>query len=285
MGKKSNRAKYDLIDAVQMVDLIQTLKDIADNKFYTLQQQKDKFRRFGETFVEFFRMISLTKVQHPLLSNNNPKTGILVVTIEGSFLGEFNNKILRLAIEEYEKNSQSSFIAVGEKSIDRLKSYTPDLKVFESMEKYGIYETAVKIKDYIIEEVMKNRLGKIIVCYSFPKSFDTNRPRRVKLLPCDELITKQSQFVSEFANIIQESDTVDAIGYLANLWITTRLYEILMDTLIASASAQAKFLEDSVEKMKKERQKSAINFRKAKKSDIDSSLRETFSARMVAQKK
>ncbi|MBF0385633.1 MAG: F0F1 ATP synthase subunit gamma [Candidatus Omnitrophica bacterium] len=285
MGKKSNRAKWDFIDAVQMVDLIQTLKDIADNKFYMLQQQKLKFRRFGESFVEFFRMISMTKAKHPLISNNNPVVGILVITIDGSFLGDFNNKIMRLGIEEYEKHSQAKFVCVGEKGIDRLKQFTPDMKTFENMEKFGIYETAVAVKDYLIDEVMNGRMGKVIVCHTFPKTFDTQRPRRVKLLPCDELITKQTQFATEFSNVLEESEPKEIIGFLSNLWVTTRIYEMLIDTLIASAAAQAKFLEDSVEKMKKERQKSAINFRKAKKSDIDSSLRETFSARMVAQKR
>ncbi|HNV24033.1 MAG TPA: hypothetical protein PKH98_04010, partial [Candidatus Omnitrophota bacterium] len=60
MGKAS-KVKVELRDAIEMAYLIQALKDIADNKFYTLSQQKEKFCRFGETFVEFFRMISFTK--------------------------------------------------------------------------------------------------------------------------------------------------------------------------------------------------------------------------------
>ena len=45
MGKAS-KVKVELMDAVEMVYLIQTLKDIADNKFFTLMSQKDRFRRF-----------------------------------------------------------------------------------------------------------------------------------------------------------------------------------------------------------------------------------------------
>jgi len=145
MGKAANKVKGELVDAVQMVNLIQTLKDIADNKYYTLTSQKGKFRRFGETFFEFFRMLSHTEVSHPLVSNKNPKTGILVVTIEGSFLGEFNNKIFRAGMEEFENNSDAVFIGVGEKCADRLKPHTPNLKLFEGMEKVGLYETALQI--------------------------------------------------------------------------------------------------------------------------------------------
>ena len=283
MGK-ANKVKGELLDAVEMVYLIQTLKDIADNKFYTLMNQKDRFRRFGESFVEFFRMMSFAKVQHPMISNNNPKMGIVVVTGEGSFLGEFNNKILRKAVEERDKYTQSDFIAVGVKSVDRLKQFTPNLKTFLDIDKKGLYETAVEIKNYLVDEIMNNRLGKVMVCYSFPKTFEMQRPRSIKLLPCDDLISKQAQFVESFDNVILESDPKNIIGFLSNLWITTRLYEILFDTTIAASAAQSQFLDDSVEKMKKNQRIVKMKYRKAKKGDIDKSLRETFSARMMVTK-
>ena len=280
MGK-ANRVKIELRDASEMVDLIQTLKDIADNKFFTLMSQKDKFRRFGETFVEFFRMVSMTEAEHPLISNDYPAVAIVVVTVEGSFLGEFNNKISRLAVKEAEKHDNVKFVAVGDKSADFIRKLDPDFKLFSNVETRGFYESAVEVKDYLFDEVMNKRIGKVIVCYSWPKSFETQKTRAVKLLPCEELIHKQAQFVDTFEKVIEESDPFEVIGYLSNLWITTRLYEIFTDTFIASAAAQSSFLEDSVDKMKKEKNKTAMRFRKAKKGDIDKSLRETFSARMI----
>jgi len=285
MGK-ANKAKVDLNEATEMLELIQTLKDIADNKYHTLANQKYKYRRFNETFIEFFRMLSLSNVDHPMISNDNPIVGILVITIEGSFLGEFNNKIIRRGMEEYKKHEQAKFIAVGNRSADRLREFTPDLQVFSNMEAYGVYETAVVVKDYLCDEVMNGRLGKVIVCYAWPKSFEVQQPRVLKLLPCDELLSKQAQIVEQFEDVIQESEPKETIGFLTNLWITTRLYEIFMDTLIASASYQARFLEDAVEKMKKERNKAQLKYRKARKFDIDTSLREIFTARkMVLEQK
>jgi ATP synthase F1 gamma subunit len=281
MGK-AYKVKSELLGAGEMVTLIQTLKDIADNKFYTLINQKYKFRRFGETFVEFFRMINLTQVTHPLIANQNKKVAILVVTIEGSFLGQFNNKIIERALEEKEKHEDVTFIAVGSRSADRLRSYTKDLQIFSNMEGVGAYEMAIKVKNYLVDLIVKGQIGKVLVAYCFPKGYDIQKVRLGKLLPCDELISKQAQFVDVFEKVIEESDPKSVIERLANLWVTTRLYEIFMDTTIASAAAQATFLEESVDKMKKEHVKTKVKFRKAKKSDIDTSLRETFSARMMA---
>ncbi len=280
MGKAS-KVKKEVVDVKELVELIQVLKDVATNKFFTLLNQKERFARFGESFVEFFRMISLSKVRHPLISNDNPTVGVLVVTADGSFLGEFNNKVLRLAIAEKEKHEKSIFIAVGEKGVIRLSNYQKEIKAFLDMEMMGLYETAVAIKDYLIEEVMNDRLGKVLVVYSWPKSFEEIKPRGVKLLPCEELVSKQANLVEQFERIIEESDPVDLIGMLADMWLTTRLYEILFDTVIAAAASQAKKLEESLDKMKKERAKVFLKYRKAKKTDIDSGLREVFSARMV----
>jgi ATP synthase F1 gamma subunit len=263
MGK-ANKVKGELVGAADMVNLIQTLKDIADNKFYTLFNQKYKFRRFGESFVEFFRMISLTTVKHPLLSNPNKKTAIVVVTIEGSFLGQFNNKIITRAIEEKASFEDVEFVAIGSKAVDRLKAVSPNVKTFTSMEATGYYEMAVDVKNYLVEEIMKGRIGRVAVVYAFPKSFDSQKVRVIKLLPCDDLISKQAQFVDVVENVIEESDPINVIGFLANLWVSTRLYEIFMDTTIASAAAQAAFLDESVDKQKKEHVKMKVKYRKAK---------------------
>jgi len=283
MGK-AVKVKAELTEATEMVYLIQTLKDIADNKYFSLLSKKDTFRRFGETFVEFFRMISLTSTEHPLLHNDNSTVAVIIVTIEGSFLGKFNRSITRMGLKQKDKHNNVKFIAVGERSIDTLKLHDPNIKVFERMDRVGLYETAVAVKDYIIEEIMNNRIGKVLVCYSWPKNFEVQKTRLIKLLPCDELILKQSQYVDEFEHIIEESDPKEIVGFLANLWVTTRLYEIFMDTNIASAAAQANFLEESIDRQNKNLKKTKLRFRKARKEDIDKALRETFSARMVAMK-
>jgi F0F1-type ATP synthase gamma subunit len=284
MGK-SYKIKGDLADAVEMVYLIQTLKDIADSKFYALINQKYKFRRFGESFVDFFRMISLSEARHPLVSNTNPKLAVLAITIDGSFLGPFNNRIISQAIALKEKHNDVVFMGVGEKSRERLsKAMGKDIKRFDPVEIDSLYPLALQIKEYLVDEVMAGRIGKVMVCYSWPKSFEVQQSRTIQLLPCEDLVTKQSQFVDEFENVIMESKSEQIVGFLANLWITTRLFEMLMDTIIASAAAQASFLEDAVDRMKKERNKVKTIFLKAKKGDIDKSLRETFSARMIAMK-
>ena len=284
MGTAS-KVKVELSETAEILDLIQTLKDVADNKYFSLIAEKEQFRRFSESFTDFFRMLSFAKVKHPLVANDNPTVGILVITIEGSFLAGFNNNIIRRAMQEKDKHEGANvrFIGVGDKCEDQLSQHTSNLKMFREMEATGYYETAVAIKEYLIDEIMNDRLGKVHICHAYPKNFDTQKYRSNKLLPAQEMIQIQDQFVDAFENTIQESNSESIVEFLANLWVTTRIYEILVDTTIASAAAQSSFLEDRVEKMKKEKQKVQMRYRKARRADIDKALRETFTARsMVA---
>jgi len=281
MGK-AMRIKHDLDDITELVEIIQVLKDVADTKFHDLANRKDRFSRFGESFVEFFRMISLSTVRHPLVSNDNPKIGIVGVTSEGGFMGDLNAKTIRHIMAEKENNPNSSLIVVGRKGVERLRNVQPDMKTFINLDEVGLYETAIQIKDYLIKEVMEGRLGKILVVYPWSKNFNLQKPRTIKILPCDELLTKQAEFIDSIESVIEESDPVEVIGYLADMWVVCRIYEVLHDTSISEAAAQSQQLEASVQKMKKDKKGVAAAFGKARKGDIDKSMREVFTSRMMS---
>lgn len=284
MGK-AHKVKAEYLDAKEMVELLATLKDIADNKFFSTQRKRDKFRRFSESFAEYFNLLSMTEVKHPLVKNETKKVALIVATIEGGFLGEFNNKMIRKGLEEYKKHEDCELIAVGEKAIDPLSRYQKNIKSFTGTEPTKIYEMAVKIKDYIVDRMMKGEIGKVLICHTWYKSSDVQIPRVLQLLPCDDLIAQHSSFIGRLEKkVLEESSPNDVLGFLINLWLVTRLHSILIDTIVSSALAQSKFLEDALEKMKKEREKVQSKYRKAKKSDIDKSLREIFSAKMMVAK-
>lgn len=283
MGK-ATKIKSDLEDITELVEIIQVLKDVADTKFHELANRKDRFARFGESFVEFFRMISLSSVRHPLVSNDNPKVGIVGVTSEASFMGDLNAKTIRAILAEKERHQDSDLIVVGRKGAEKIGKIQPGMKTFVNLEEIGLYEVAIQIKDYLIDQVMSDKMGKVIVVYPWSKNFNLQKPRAVKLLPCDELLTKQSEFIDSIESVIQESDPLHIIGYLANMWLVCRLYEILHDTSISEAAAQSQQLEASVQKMKKDKKGIAAAFTKARKGDIDKGMREVFTARLMTKR-
>jgi len=284
MGKAS-RVKAEVMEVRDLVDLIQVLKDIADMRYHALFAQKIKFNRFNESFAEFFSLVGFSQVKHPLVNNDDPHTIILVISTERGFVGDLNSRVVARAMEEKEKNPQSQFVVVGKKGIMKFEALGQKmLKTYEDIEERGFYEVAVEIKDYLVKEIMEGKNGRVVVVYPWPKDYTVIKPRVAKLLPCEDLLPKQTQTVEKFRQVIEESDPLDMTGYLADLWLSSKIFEIFFDTNLAAASAQTQHLDSSLGKMRKERDVVKLKYRKAKRGDIDKSLREIFSARMMVAK-
>lgn len=284
MGK-ANKVKREMFEVRDLVDLIQVLKDIADMKFHDLFARRGGFQRFGESFSEFFRLLEYTELIHPLISNSNPKTCIVVITSEEGFIGDLNNKVIVKAMEERDATPDAVFVTVGRKGVSKLEMLgIKSEKIFEEIAEQGMYEVAVQLKDYLVDQVMQDRFGKVKVIYPWPKDLQTVKARSVKLLPCDFIAQKQQQRVEQFEKVIEESDPLSIIGYLANLWTSSKIYEMMFDTSIAAVSAQSQQLDSSLTNVRKESLGVRLRYRKARKGDIDKSLREVFSSRLMANK-
>jgi ATP synthase F1 gamma subunit len=280
MGKKT-RIRNDLEDITELAEVIQVLKDVADTRFHTLAERKDRFARFGESFIEFFRMISLSATRHPFVSNDNPRTAVVVITSEANFMGDLNSKVVHRVLNEYQDRQEVQIIAVGRKGAAKLSVLEREMKVFEDIAQTGLFEIAIQIKNYLIEEIMKGRLGRVVVVYPWSQNFLLQQPRLVKLLPCDELLTKQTDFVDTLEPVILESDSSEIIGRLADMWIVCRLYEMLHDTTISEAAAQSQQLESGLAKLQKDKRGIGLAFSKARKADIDKSMREIFAVHLL----
>ncbi|MBF0122854.1 MAG: F0F1 ATP synthase subunit gamma [Candidatus Omnitrophica bacterium] len=284
MGKAS-KVKREMIEGKDLVDLIQVLKDIADMKFQDLFARRGGFQRFGESFSEFFRLLEYTELNHPLIANNNPNLCIVVITSEDGFIGDLNNKVILRAMAEREESPNAIFVTVGRKGVAKLDMMgVKSEMVFEEIAEHGMYEISVKLKDYLVEQVMNDKFGRVKIVYPWPKDLQTVKARSVKLLPCDFIAQKQQQTVEQFTKVLEESDPLDIIGYLANLWTSSKIFEMMFDTSIAAVSAQAQQLDSSLTNVKKESINVRLRYRKARKGDIDKSLREVFSSRLMANK-
>jgi len=284
MGK-AHKVKREFIDVRDLVELVQVLKDIADMKFHDLFAKRGGFQRFGESFAEFFRRLDTVNVSHPLISNTNTDVCIVVVTTEEGFIGDLNNKVVTRALEVREEYPAAKFVTVGRKGVMKLEMMgVKSEKTYEDLAEKTLYDIAVLLKDHLVGQVMSGAYGKVIIVYPWPKDLQTVRARVVKLLPADFIFQKQAQTVESFTKVIEESDPLDVIGYLAGLWASSKIYEVMLDTSIAAVAAQSQQLDTSLMNVKKEAAGVKLKWRKARKNDIDKSLRETFSSRLMTKR-
>jgi len=282
---KTARIKSDLDDVTELVQIIQILKDVASNHFYNCAKRKEKLEEFAICFTDFFRMVSLAEAKSPMVNPQVEKTAILPITSEGGFMAEMTAKICKAAIAEEEKYEVEEYIVIGHKGYEKLRTLT-DKKISvlpgaETVDTLGLYRVTVKVKDYVIGLVKQGKIGRLYAVYPRARSLNLIKPYVVKLLPSEELLTRQMEIKDTIEKVIIESDLDGVINYLAELWLTCRLFEMLEDCVIAGFAAQSQQLEASLERLKKEKKGLAIGFQKAKKSDIDKSLREVFTSKIM----
>ncbi len=280
---KTQKLKVDYDDTAELLEIMMILKDVASNHFVSSSKIKQRFVDFAEAFIDFFKMVSLAEARHPLVHSDVQQTCVLITTSESGFMGDMNSKLVRAGIQEAEKINSNYYVIIGKKGADKLKQTvsSPNIQVFTDIEEHGLYNLSLMIKDYLIKQVLDRKIGRVIAVYPFAQNLQLIKPKATVLLPSEELLTQQREVKDTIEKVIVESDFNDIMGYLADIWLTCRIYEMLEDSIIAGYAAQAQQLEAATDRLKKEKQGLGLAFKKSQKADMDKSLREVFTASMM----
>jgi len=287
----------------ELVQLIETLKNIAASQYHLLEKEKERFDRFMDAFAEFFRVVDLVEVKNPLVKVMTDIIGVVVVTSDSGFMGGLNQGVMRTALNigADKGDDKISYVVIGEKGESFFSAIGKKFKFFKGINQETIYEQALEIKDYLLNEVMEKRMGKTVVVYPKPISFSSQEITTAGLLPCGELFDKTrmgevfkhteekkglfAEARKTASNVIVESSYDDMVKYLSGVWITSKLYEVFEDSKLAEFSARAMHLEGSLQKIQKEYKKVQHLYNKARHELIDKGMRESFSAKGSQKKR
>jgi ATP synthase F1 gamma subunit len=292
--------KKDLVFNKDLLSLVTTLKNVAGSQFHLLEKKKKRFDAFMNAFAGFFRVVDLVDVVNPLVRSESDVTGVLILTSDSGFMGGLNSGVIRagLAAVENLPPDKIKLIVIGEKGLGVLEDQSTgsELKAFGGINQDTIYEQAVVIKDYLMQEVKEGRIGKLVVAYPKALSFSSQTIEVINLLPCGELFDKHAssevsrhvstnRFIAEAREVIVESSFDDMVEYLAGVWVTSKLFEVFEDGKLAEFSARAMHLEGSLQKVEKEYKKVKQKCFKATHELIDKGMRESFAAKSTKGRK
>ena len=293
-----NEIRKELKFNIELVQLIETLKNIAASQYHIMEKEKERFDDFMNAFSEFFRVVNLVEVQDPLVRVMSDVLGVIVVTSDAGFMGGLNQAVMRVALEAQgeRSNSQVALVVIGEKGASTFSDQRREFKFFGGINQDTLYEQAVEIKDYIVAEVLAKRMGKVVIAYPKSLSFSSQTTQAISILPCAELFDasavsevsrriKGPAFMTRATQVIVESSFSDMVEYLAGVWVTSKLYEVFEDSKLAEFSARALHLEGSFQKLEKEHKKIKHQCFKAVHEKIDKGMRESFSAQGSSKKR
>jgi len=293
-----NEIRKELTFNTELVQLIETLKNIAGSQYHLMEREKERFDEFMDAFAGFFRVVNLVNVDDPLVRVVSDVLGIVIVTSDSGFMGGLNQGVIRKALGAQGSltDDQISLVVIGDKGEVVFSDMGRPFKFFPGINQETIYEQALEIKDYIVDEVLSGRMGKVVVAYPKPISFTAQTIETINILPCAELFDKDAEsevaqrvgdegILAEARRVIVESSFADMVEYLSGVWVVSKLYEVFEDSKLAEFSARAMHLEDSFQKLQKDQKKVKHQFFKASHELIDKGMRESFSARSKKRKR
>lgn len=293
-----NELRKELRFNHELLSLVETLKNVAGSQFHVLEKKKQRFDAFMNAFAGFFRVVDLVDVVNPFVRAESPVTGLVVVTSDSGFMGGLNSNVLRTGFEAVDHLPQEhiSYVMVGEKGAAAFSDRRQPFKFFAGINQETIYEQAVVIKDWLMQEVEARRMGRVIVVAPKALSFSAQTIQVIDLLPCGNLFDRSEipamealrgpkRFLAEAREVLVESSFDDMASYLAGVWVTSKLFEVFEDGKLAEFGARAMHLEGSLQKVEKEYNKTQQRCVKATHELVDKGMRESFAAKSTKRRK
>jgi len=267
----------------ELTDLLDVLKGIASSEFRALEKKRERFVKFMDAFEGFFQMIDFNAIDHPFAKGAG-KLGIIMITSDEGFMGGLNTRVINTALD-YPGSDAAELIILGERGAGYLKGLGRDFVNFPGIVSEKRYESALKLKDFIIKEGLSGKFARLILVYPKPVSFTFQRVEIVNILPCGELFKKREQAIDQAQHIIIESSLSGIIEYLVEAWIAEKLFEVFEDSKLSEFSARTVHLEESHQVLQQRDKLIRFQYFRSHHEFVDRGLRETFSARVLNKKK
>jgi len=293
------KLRRDLQFNGDLLNLVDTLKNIAGSQYHLMEKEKERFDLFMDAFAAFFRVVDLVDVENPFVRVVSETVGLIIVTSDSGFMGGLNQGVIRAAFERVGElpPERLSLAIVGDKGAGMMRDRRVDFTFFPgvSQDRNEIYARAVQIKDHVVAEVLARRMGRVVVVYPRALSFTAQTIEVANLLPCAELFdrtvssevtrrTRIEKLVADAQQVVVESSLTSLLQYLASVWVTSRMFEVLEDSKLAEFSARAMHLEGSVQKVEKTHKKLKQMCFKASHERVDKGMREGFAAKSLQKR-
>lgn len=286
----------DDVDA--LLEILSVIKDVATNRFFAFAQRKANFQKFFDVFLDFFQVMQNVETNCLLLKNDNPGVTILTIASDQAFMSQLNSRVASIALQQYQKTPGATIASMGKRCAERLKQLgaTNIDRIFTGDEFPERYMLALALRDYLVDRVLSGKAGKVIIIHLWAKTFSIIKPRILTLLPASELVRtgggditeeevpgEEAQGPEDKMKLIMESAPDNMMRALADIWIHSRLFEILADILLVESAVQAQQLESALESLGSEKKGLMMSFRKAGREELNKAMREVFTQSSVTK--
>lgn len=268
--------------------LLEVLKLVAVSEYRNLESRFKTFERLQTMLGEFFQSVDLTRVRHPFLTPEG-QTCVVAVTSDAGLLGGMNMRVISKAADLVRQMS-GRLLVIGERGLPYVIETGLSYVSYPGIVDAKRYSQALEIRDYLLEKVIKNEYGPILVVYPRAHSFVMHRVEVAQLIPFTlkedggnkhNTDLKAKNYSSE---VILESDPADVAEYLVGVVFAQRLYDIFGYARICEQAARYLHLEESCNKILEMNKKLYLQYFRRRHEIIDANMRDLFASRSLYAK-
>lgn len=264
----------------RFVQILEVMKSIAVSQFHTLEHTLVTYDAFDEALKTFFTSVDFNRISHPFINQTEESVGVIAVTSDQGLLGGLNVRVVNTAISSM-KLSRDHLIVIGEQGKAFAKYSDIPFTAFPGIRDEGRYAQAMALRNYLFEQIKKQKFRSIQVIYPRALSLVNQKLELATLLPLPRNSAQIPQGTETTDEIIFESSISHLLEYLAYLWVGKKLHEIFGLSRLAELGARYIHLEESVQRVQELTKKLKLQYFKLRHELIDQSMRELFSARTL----
>ena len=267
--------------------LLEVLKLVAVSEYHNLEHKFKTFERLQTMLGEFFQSVDLTKVHHPYLTPEG-QTCVVAVTSDAGLLGGLNMQVVSKAADLV-RQTNGRFLVIGERGLPYVLETGLPYVSYPGIIDSKRYAQSLEIRDFLLEKVLKNQYGPVLVVYPRAHSFVMHRVETAQLIPftLKEEEKKRStdpKAQNYSAEVILESASADVAEYLVGVVIAQRLFDIFGYARICEQAARYLHLEESCNKISEMNKKLYLQYFRRRHEIIDANMRDLFASRSLYAK-
>ena len=266
--------------------LLEVLKLVAVSEYHSLEAKFRTNDRVATLLGEFFESVDLTTIDHPFL---NPKGQpcVVAVTSDAGLLGGMNNNVVQKAID-LARQMNGKMLVIGERGVPYLQEAGLPFVSYPGIADAKRYSQALEIRDYLLDQILKNELGAIHIVYPRAHSFVTHRTESMTLIPFQAVKKEHVQDARKHrgpsAGVILESHPADVAEYLVSMVVAQQLFDIFGYARICEQAARYLHLEESCNKIQEMNKKLYLQYFRRRHEVIDANMRDLFASRALYAK-
>ncbi|MBU1044987.1 MAG: F0F1 ATP synthase subunit gamma [Candidatus Omnitrophica bacterium] len=259
--------------------LIEVLKLVAAAQYQTLEKKIKTYGLYLDALSNVFSWLDMQQVRHPFVTSSDKPGAIVAITTDAGFLGGLNSLVMNKALEEA-KISDSRMVIVGKRGQLYVEKREMVYANFPGVDDLNRLQQALKLRDYLIENVLKGKFGKVAIVFPRALSFTSQRIEVLQVFPfvCE---TSQKMNNLQISDVILESKFGDIVEYMIYLWLGQKIFEIFGMARLSEQAARFMHLEKCTDRIQDLDKKLRFQYFRAKHEIIDQNMRELFAARLL----